>query len=339
MSSTQRLPEHTVIARLLRAPYRFEFIQAVSLLEKWLGHRHAGRLSPSIRFRGRTALAFATSEVDAIDVDETPVADASAKKARKITLTPALPCLFGSTGELPYAASYRLMETHTRGRLESVQAFYDLLFHRAVELRYLAASRSRIFRTDGNDGKPALPSLLLSIAGSPSGAAHPDCVPATAIASYAGLLSRPTTSARVLQAALKDYFRLPIEVIQFLPDYYCLGNEEKVQLGKQNPTLGKTLTLGKRIPNFQRRVRLRFGPLKRKQYEQLLPDTSGQDALRQFVSLFKLSRLQLEVLLFLERAESPRIRLGEATLGYGYHLGQTARGPHYGAMRYALTTT
>lgn len=339
MSSTQRLPEHTVIARLLRAPYRFEFIQAVSLLERWLGHSHAGRLSPSIRFHGRTELAFAASEIDAIEIEQTAVPNASPNRAHKITITPALSGLFGSTGELPYAASYRLMETFTSGRLNSVQAFYDLLFHRCMELRYIAAIRSRIFRTDGNDEKPALLSLLLSIAGHSSGADRPDCIPNTAIASYAALLPKPSTSASVLGAALADYFRLPIEVIQFLPDCYRLGSEERVQLGKRNQTLGKTLTLGSRIPNFQRRICLRIGPLKRRQFDQLLPHGPGQQALSQFVSLFKLSSLQLEVLLFLERAESPQIRLGEATLGYGYHLGQTARGPHYGAMRYALTTT
>lgn len=339
MSSTQRLPEHTVIARLLRTPHRFEFIQAVCLLEKWLGHGGAGRLSPSIRFHGRNKLAFAASEIDAIEVEQATVPDASSTRPHKITITPALSGLFGSTGELPYAASYRLMETQARGRLNSVQAFYDLLFHRSMELRYIAAIRSRIFRTDGNDGKPALLSLLLSIAGNSSSADRPDCIPSTAIASYAALLQMPCTSASMLGAALADYFRLPIKVIQFMPDFYHLGSEERVQLGRQHQTLGRTLTLGSRIPNFQQRLCLSIGPLKRKQFDQLLPHSPGQDALKRFVSLFKLSSLQLEVLLFLERAEANQFHLGEANLSYGYHIGQTPRGPHYGATRYAITTT
>ncbi|MYM41255.1 type VI secretion system baseplate subunit TssG [Duganella qianjiadongensis] len=338
MSSTQRLPEHTVIARLVSAPYRFEFVQAVRLLDGWLGHSDTDRLSSCIRFRSRTRLGFATSQIDAIELEYAAATSTDAGQRPRITLTPTLPSLFGSTGELPYAASYRLMETHSRGRMESTQAFYDMLFHRSIELHYIASNRSRIFRSITAQGKPALLPVLMALTGVPAGSRQPGGIPDAAIASYAALLQRPVTSVTTLAPALADYLSLPVEIIQFLPDYYQLGEEERVQLGKRNHRLGRTLILGRRIPNFQRRIRLSIGPLKRQQYDPLLPEREGWRALKSFISLFKLSSLQLEVLLFLAQGETRQSRLGKTALGYGYHLGLTAHGPHYGAMRYALPT-
>lgn len=338
MPSTQRLPEHTVIARLARAPYRFEFVQAVRLLDSWLGHSASDRLSSRIRFQSRIRLGFATSQVDGIALDYAAATGKSADQLPRITLTPTLPSLFGSTGELPYAASYRLMETHSIGRMESTQAFYDMLFHRSIELHYIASNRSRIFRTSTAENKPALLPLLMTLTGVPAGSGQLGGIPDAAIASYAAILQRPATSTTALRTVLADYFRLPIEVSQFLPDHYRLRREEEFQLGSRKHTLGRTLTIGRRIPNFQRRIRLSIGPLRRQQYKQLLPEQEGWQALKSFISLFKLSSLQCEVLLFLEQREACQSRLGKTALGYGYHLGLRARGPHFGAMRYALAT-
>ncbi|MFC0167562.1 type VI secretion system baseplate subunit TssG [Pseudoduganella danionis] len=338
MSCTQRLPEHTVMARLVNAPYRFEFVQAVRLLDGWLGRSDTDQLSSCIRFQSRIRLGFAPSQIDAIALDYAAATETDTGRLPRITLTPTLPSLFGSTGELPYAASYRLMETHSQGRMESTQAFYDMLFHRSIELHYIASNRSRIFRTNTAEGKPALLPLLVALTGVHAGSGKRGGIPDAAIASYAAILQRPTTSAARLAPALAHYFGLPVEVIQFLPDQYQLDREERAQLGKRSHSLGRTLTLGCRIPNFQRRIRLCIGPLKRQQYDQLLPEREKWRALRNFVCLFKLSSLQCEVLLFLEQREARQCRLGKTALGHGYHLGLTARGPHYGAIRYALAT-
>lgn len=335
MSSTQRLPEHTVIARLARAPYRFEFVQAVRLLDDWLGRSDANRLSSCIRFQSRIRLGFAPSQIEAIALDHATSTGAYAGPLHRVTLTPALPSLFGSTGELPYAASYRLMEAHS---MASTQAFYDMLFHRSIELHYFASNHSRIFRSSAANGKPALLPMLMALTGLSAGTGKQGDIPDAAMASYAAILQRPTTSAAALRTVLADYFHLPVEVSQFMPDHYRLRREERTQLGSRKHTLGGTLTLGCRIPNFQRRIRLSIGPLKRQQYEQLLPEREGWRALKSFIALFKLSSLHCEVLLFLEQGEAHQSRLGKTALGYGYHLGLTARGPHYGAMRYALPT-
>lgn len=340
MSLPQWIPPYSVIGRLLREPYRFEFIQAIRLLDGWLGRHDPQRLTSRIRFRNRTTLGFAPSEIEAIELEEATNAESSGGKLRTVTITPAILSLLGSTGELPYAASYRLLETQRTGRMDSAHAFYDMLFQRSIELFYQARSSTRIFRNTVHSGQDLLLTRQLAIAGIvPVSSSYDEKrgIQTEAATRYAAALQQHATSTITLQTILADYFDLPIEVLQFVPDRYPLRDDERSHLGQRNRTVGKNLILGTHIPNFQRRIRLRIGPLKRDQYEQLLPDGAGLKTLEGFISCFQLGPLKLEILLFLHREEACQVRLGKTRLNFGDHLGDKPRGPDYGAKRYQLS--
>jgi len=342
MSLPQWIPPYSVIGRLLREPYRFEFIQAIRLLDGWMGRHDSQRLTSRIRFRNRTTLGFAASEIEAIEHEEVANAHSSGEKFKTITVTPAILSLLGSTGELPYAASYRLMETQKIGRMESTHAFYDMLFQRSVELFYLARSSTRIFHNTAHNGQDLLLTRQLAIAGiiPVSSGCDEKCAIQTEVATrYATALQQHATSTVTLQTVLTAYFGLPIEVVQFVPDRYSLRDDERSHLGQKNRSVGKNLILGAHIPNFQRRIRLRIGPLKRDRYQQLLPDGSGLKTLEGLISCFQMGPLKLEVLLFLNREDACQVKLGKTRLSFGDHLSDRPRGPDYGAKRYQLSLT
>jgi type VI secretion system protein ImpH len=59
-----------VIERLLREPWRFEFFQAVRVLELWLkrrGRRPHGLVPDMLRFRNTLSLGFPASQLEAIE--------------------------------------------------------------------------------------------------------------------------------------------------------------------------------------------------------------------------------------------------------------------------------
>ena len=342
MSIPQWIPQHSVIGRLLRAPQRFEFVQAVWLLNGWLGAADPDRVTPKIRFRNRISLSFAPSEIEDMQVQVNAEFAGAKDEIRSVTITPAVLSLLGSTGDLPYASTCRVMATQQQGRIEGVRGFFDMLSQRSVELYYQARSHARIHRLTGLDGRELLLTTQLAVAGvrpgsirkheSDTQARMPDEVPAY----YAAILQQHFTSAVTMQNVLSDYFGVPFEIVQFLPDLYRLPPEEQTVLGVRKCVLGKTAILGPRVPNFQRQIRLCIGPLTRQQYEHFMPGAPGGKAVAAFMPLFKLANLKVTVQLFLKHEETCQARLKKTKLGFGYHLGPTPVGPSYGAKRYAL---
>lgn len=81
MQATQRRFEPSVIERLFAAPHRFQFFQAVRMIELWFkrnGVAPERAVCDFLRFANRTALGFPASEIEAIDAvassDDTSVA-------------------------------------------------------------------------------------------------------------------------------------------------------------------------------------------------------------------------------------------------------------------------
>ena len=69
MFATKRRFEPSVVQRLLDEPYRFEFFQAVRIVELWLkqnGIPHENAVADYVRFKNRTSLSFPASELEAL---------------------------------------------------------------------------------------------------------------------------------------------------------------------------------------------------------------------------------------------------------------------------------
>lgn len=107
MSSAYRRTSPAVIHRLVEQPQKFEFFQALRVLQQWLPPATRGERMPlSMRLRKSLSLLFPVSEIESLTIhrDESTAAGSTAVGAgavRRIEIVPAVMGLLGVTGTLP----------------------------------------------------------------------------------------------------------------------------------------------------------------------------------------------------------------------------------------------
>jgi type VI secretion system protein ImpH len=166
MPTTQRRHHLSLIRSLIEQPQRFQFFQAMRVLDLWLrrGAPHHGRTLDSVlRFQNSVSLGFPPSQIEALSVDaDVPVDDDSALQAaleqrflRRIRLTPAFMGFLGIHGVLPYDYTDTIAAQIHFDKNEGGRAFFDTFSHRTMTLFYRAWEKCRVeYRVDdqGRDG-------------------------------------------------------------------------------------------------------------------------------------------------------------------------------------------
>jgi type VI secretion system protein ImpH len=155
-----------------------------------------------------------------------------------------------------------------------------------------------------------------------------DAMPDAAKLYYAGRLVGQTRHPEGLRAVLSGFFRLPVEVVEWIGHWIALPANCRLRLG-QSPTsgvLGISATIGDRIWNCQHKFRIVLGPVDLANYQRLLP---GGDSLQRLVALVRNylgDELLWDVKLILKAAEVPPIQLGMlGQLGWTTWLGGAER--------------
>lgn len=325
MQTPQRQPRTSVIDRLLAQPYRFQFGQAIRIIDAWLGKDLIGMdvLDHVIRFRSRTSMAFPASEIESIDPRHGSSANGqplpAVRHVSSIGITQAFIAMLGSTGVLPGHYTDIVTAADRRSGHTGHSAFFDLISHRPTVLFYQAWSLSRWSYRQGSTALPHLP-IALAIAGrsAPPGSPIPPALPAM----HAATMRRHTVTAQMLASILTEYFGVPIAVEQFLRKWSRLPAGHEARLGSPHLRADMLLTIGERIFEPGRWVRLKVGPLTKAEFDRFLPDGECAKALPAMLALFPLEGLRFEVQLLLRAQDIVPIRLGGPQsgwprLGYG----------------------
>ena len=145
MHTQKRRFEPAVIERLFREPYRFEYFQAVRMLELWLRKNGAPKQSVVanfLRFQNSTSLRFPASQLEAIQVEprtiepnaETLGAALQASTLQWIRLTPTFMGLLGGQGVLPLHYTERVAEQQSTDKDEGPRSFLDTFSNRSLAL-------------------------------------------------------------------------------------------------------------------------------------------------------------------------------------------------------------
>src|SRR5205823_13853319 len=95
-----------------------------------------------------------------------------------------------------------------------------------------------------------------------------------ALLHYGGFLSHRPRCAVSLEAMLRDFFQLPVQVRQFQGQWLQLGPENQSRLGAANNHLGLNVVAGERVWDVQSKFRVRLGPLSPEDFTAFLPDLS-----------------------------------------------------------------
>ena len=339
MQAAQRRFDAGVVERLLDEPYRFQFFQAVRVLEVWFAQqvsRRAGeRVAGRIGFRSTLSLTFAPSELErAVSYDHAGAALANPEERRaamadqslaRIELTPSFFGMLGGQGALPLHYTEQLAAREQLQRDRAAREFFDVFSDRATALFYEAWKKYRLpFHYELDRNERYLP-LLLALAGLthvPTRAAlqrGPGALVDEALAGFALPIRHRPMSAAYLARALSEYFRVPVQVEQFIGKWYAVPAERLSRLGLANAKLGATALAGERVWQRDMRARLVVGPLNKKDYEAFLPGAASAIALERMLSIAAGDMLEYEVWLVLAREE-----VGTSQLGAGARLGWDA---------------
>lgn len=322
MSTTKRREPAGLIQQLLDEPHRFEFFQAVQLLERLLaerGHDAGTALSDFLRFRNSTSQLFPASEIEALQLrsdtgslkratEQELVAALDQGRPGCIALTPTFFGLLGNHGVLPDHYGERITSHQHVEKHGGAAEFLDIFSNRMVALFYRAWRKHRpeLPRADGAPDR--LRSLMLSLCGSQ---AQP--VPDRVAAHYAAAFAHRPVSSTVMESVLNDYFKVPIRVVPHAGRWHVLEERLQSALGTRNCLLSGGAVIGTSMWRRDLVVVIRLGPLDKRQYDGFLKDSAGAAALENMLAMFETPTLRYEVQLILRAADVHGIALSGST--------------------------
>lgn len=343
MPTPKRRHQSSLIRHLIEQPQRFQFFQAVRVLDLWLrrgAYAHGQTLDTVLRFKNSVSLSFPPSQIEALTVEaEVPVGSDSALQAalerrqlHHIHLTPAFMGFLGVSGVLPYDYTNSIAAQIHYDKDESGRAFFDCFSHRLMTLFYRAWEKCRVeYRLD-DQGRDGFLPLQLALAGKhpvragsatarPAVDPPPETIPAEVAARYAALIRHRPLPTDAIAGVLSEYFCLPFRLQALVGAWETQQPQERSRLGGQHRRLGHNVMLG---PRYWRRdlcVRLWVGPLARADFDRFLASGSGGKALAAVLALFAVPTIRFEVRLLLRaRDVKPAVLNSRSRLGQGAFL-------------------
>jgi type VI secretion system protein ImpH len=285
-------------------PQRFEFFQAVRLLERIFPERAAvGRdylpTKEVVRFRTRPSLEFPASQIyDLQEVNE------EFSNERKMEMFVNFFGMLGANGVLPPHYTELIIE-RARYRDTALWNFLDLFTHRSVSLFYRAWEKYR-FPVSFERGEDDFTNFLLDFLGlGTRGLREQLDFPAESLIPYAGLASNKPRSVSAIQQTLADYFGVKIEIEQFSGQWLTLDAESITMLGAANSSLGVSTVAGSRVFDNQSKFRVRVGAVGFERFKAFLPNGSAYKAATGMIKFLAGDEYDFDLQLILLAKEVP----------------------------------
>jgi type VI secretion system protein ImpH len=322
MAPESRRTDPSVEELLFAEGYRFEFFQAVRLLERvFAGRAPVGRdVRPNeevVRFLVHNSLSFPPSSIHDLS---------RSAGAGPATMMVAFMGLTGPSGVLPRHYTELVLEQE-RLREHGLAGFFDVFNHRIISLFYRAWQKYRVpiaheqASRPGAARDPFTESLYAHFGMATPGLRGRLEVEDQSFVFYAGLLAQHPRSASALEGMITDYFSVPTRIGQFAGQWLPLVEENRSRLGRAgrpgeedrgaHNVLGRTAVLGKHFWDQQAGFRLRLGPMGFEEFSELLPSGSRFRVLVQLARFFVGQGLDFDVQLVLKADEVPVFRLGD----------------------------
>ena len=356
MASHFRNASTAVIRRLKDEPWRFDFFAAVLWLERLQQNQGTDASdvasSPlpnheSIRFQTQQQQVYSPSDLVKITASNRGNGESG------WNITVGMMGLTGPNGVMPthysrlvidqLRKSERAREPRDKDRESALPDFLNMFNHRQISLFYrawkkyrLEALYSRPLDSKKSAGDDPMTTVLYSLIGLATGRQdRPQSLRKRndfsdeILLFYSGAFSRWPRSAVTLRNIAAEMFRLPVEILEFQPQWSQLRPEDQFRLesgagslGKES-ALGQNVMIGSRICLFDTRFRIRLGPLNREQFDRLLPEGDRFCAVVQFIRLYVGAQWDFDIQLVLKAVDVPPTRLAGKN-SFGSQLGRNS---------------
>jgi type VI secretion system protein ImpH len=337
MAATGGRTSASLSEQLRRQSHRFDFFQAVRLLEREAGERlsqQTGRPRHSVgrdgspreevvRFHALPSHSFPASSISEVRDSADPAGTGG--EVGPVEMLVAFMGLTGPNGVLPPHYTSLLIE-RVRGKDFALRDFLDLFNHRAISLFYRAWEKyrfqivyERAKSAAGEDAEDLLTDCLFCLlglgleSGKMRGRMQFDD---EAFLFYGGYFAHRPRSAVALESMLADYFGLPLEIKQFVGQWLYLSEEDQSALPSPrrprglNTALGLNVVAGERVWGVESRFRIRFGPLGYREFCRFLPSGDALRPVCQMVRSYVGPEFDFDVQPVLRAEEVPWCRLG-----------------------------
>ncbi|MEP0548462.1 MAG: type VI secretion system baseplate subunit TssG [Rhodothermales bacterium] len=311
------VPQRGIYADLFKTGYRFDFFQAVRLLEAYFPNApepgtSANPASERVHFRPYAATVFPSSDVRSVTLGE---------DGADVMVT--FMGLYGVASPLPVYL-YEDLATEAEDTFP-LRDFLDIFNHRLYSYFYRAWKKYRPggsaagTRSGGTDRFLAIAGLGTpgALAGAPVSVAR--------LAGFAGLLNRRVRNAEGLHTLLSAFTEgLPVEVVQNVPRRVRVADRPALGRGATAATLGGSALVGATVYDVGGKFRVALGPMGIQDFEAYLPGGPKAEALDWLVRLYAPDFLDFDVLLKLETQQVSALRLGDrnARLGENTWVGR-----------------
>lgn len=312
--------DRSVAEWLFAEGYRFEFYQAVSLLERLAATgisdgAGAEEDRDAVRFTSRVGFAFPASDVSAVAPPEG-------------TSTPAhmgvnFLGLAGGLGPLPVTYTELILERAWH-KDTALRDFLDIFNHRLVSLMYRVRKLHRVGLDFTPPDQTPIARYLFALMGlGTPGLQGRLPLPDRALLFYAGLMAQNSRSMAGLESLLGDYFQVPVRGQQFSGQWQHLEADQVTKIGVsgQHQALGRGTILGTRVWDQQGTFELHLGPLTLQEFLDFLPIGRAFHPLCALTRLYVGQALAFRIRLALKAAEVPESRLSNTD---GPRLGWTS---------------
>jgi type VI secretion system protein ImpH len=336
MASARRRAPAPLIETLRAAPERFEFGQAVRLLERaaMVAAPPDCREAPAplgldddprreiVFLRAALEVAFAPSDLTEFD-------DGGKRPALSVNVMG----LNGPSGVLPQYYSRLVLEA-LRRKSTALRDFLDMFNHRALSLFARAMDKYRLARAyerSGGSGADMISTALYALIGLGEPALRRRLAVADeTLLFYAGHFAHRPRTAGALGQILSDYFDCrPVRILQFRSCRVVLAKCDQTRLGARRKdyfaALGKSAVIGPRVYDVQGSFRILLGPLDYRQFLDFMPDGPQMRELADLTRFYVGPALSFDVQLVLRADQVPAAALssdieGGSLLGWNTWL-------------------
>lgn len=297
--------------KLQSAPYKFDFLAALRRLECL--HRDKPKIGESslpredaVRFVQEPSLRFEPSSLAGLEYGK-------GKSPPKLSVT--LLGLFGPNGPLPLH-----MTDYARQRLRAAKdptfsRFADIFHHRMISLLYRAWANSEPTVSYDRPDSDRFGDMLASLMGLGIPELQDrDAMPDLAKRHFTGRLAQQTRNREGLEAILRNFFDIEVEIEQFVGHWMRLPETCRWRLGADPSTgvLGQSVVAGASVWDRQSKFRIILGPLDQADFQRFLPKGSSLKRLVAIVRNYAGDEWLWDVNLLLKRDEVPKFELGKS---------------------------